>query len=181
MPRCDWADSDPKMQAYHDKEWGHPEHDEQKLFELMSLELMQAGLSWQTVLNKRPALREVFYNFDIQKVRQMDQTDVIRLMQDTRIIRNRLKIEAIINNAKVVYQLKQAGLSLDELLWQTVDYKPCINHFTKPEQVPAKTQTSLELAKKLKKQGFKFLGPTIVYSLMQAAGLVNDHLVGCQA
>lgn len=147
MPRCDWADSDPKMQAYHDKEWGHPEHDEQKLFELMSLELMQAGLSWQTVLNKRPALREVFYDFDIQKVSQMDQTDVIRLMQDKRIICNRLKIEAIINNAKVVCQLKQAGLSLDELLWQTVDYKPCINRFTKPEQVPAKTQTSLELAK----------------------------------
>lgn len=104
MPRCNWADSDQKMRAYHDKEWGRPEHDEQKLFELMSL---------------------------------------------------------------------------DELLWQAVDYEPCINHFTKPEQVPAKTEISLELAKKLKKQGFKFLGPTIVYSLMQAAGLVNDHLVGC--
>ncbi len=98
---------------------------------------MQAGLSWQTVLNKYQLCAKSFYNFDIQKVSQMDQTDVIRLMQDTRIIRNRLKIEAIINNAaKVVYQLKQAGLSLDELLWQTVDYKPCINHFTKPEQVP---------------------------------------------
>lgn len=181
MPRCDWADSDPKMQAYHDKEWGRLEYDEQKLFELMSLELMQAGLSWQTVLNKRSALREVFYDFDIQKVSQMDQTDVTRLLQDERIIRNRLKLEAIINNAKVVCQLEQAGSSLDELLWQIVDYEPCINYFTKPEQVPAKTETSLELAKKLKRQGFRFLGPTTVYSLMQAAGLVNDHLVGCQA
>lgn len=111
----------------------------------------------------------------------MDQTDVTRLLQDERIIRNRLKLEAIINNAQVVCQLEQAGSSLDELLWQIVDYEPCINYFTKPEQVPAKTETSLELAKKLKKQGFRFLGPTTVYSPMQAAGLVNDHLVGCQA
>ena len=179
MPRCNWADISPEMTTYHDEEWGKPCHDDQKLFELMSLELMQAGLSWQTILAKRQAFREVFYDFDPNKVSQMTETDVKRLLADPRIIRNERKILAIINNAQLVVKLQQQGKSLADLLWQEVDFSPKNNQFTVEKQVPAKTELSESIAKKLKKQGFKFMGPTIVYSLMQASGMVNDHLVGC--
>ena len=179
MPRCNWADISPEMTTYHDEEWGKPCHDDQKLGELRSLELMQAGLSWQTILAKRQAFREVFYDFDPNKVSQMTETDVKRLLADPRIIRNERKILAIINNAQLVVKLQQQGKSLADLLWQEVDFSPKNNQFTAEKQVPAKTELSESIAKKLKKQGFKFMGPTIVYSLMQASGMVNDHLVGC--
>ncbi|TPR43929.1 DNA-3-methyladenine glycosylase I [Apilactobacillus micheneri] len=173
--RCAWVNDNQLMQQYHDHEWGRPCHDDQKLFELLSLEMMQAGLSWQTVLNKRANFRKAFYNFDINKVSKMDnQIDL--LMQDAGIIRNRLKINAIINNAKVIQNL---DTSFNDYVLQFVDNKPINHHFNNHKQIPSTDNVAKNMSNQMKKDGFKFAGPIVIYSFMQAAGLVNDHEANC--
>ncbi|MHC9532891.1 DNA-3-methyladenine glycosylase I [Dellaglioa sp. L3N] len=181
MERCPWAQSGNQlMQDYHDKEWGKPLFGDQQLFGLLSLELMQAGLSWQTVLNKRDAFNAAFENFSIQKVSQFDDSKVAELMVNSSIIRNQRKILAIITNAQVIVKMNQAGQSFDAFLWQFVANKPINNLWGHAEEVPAETDLSKQLSKALKKLGFKFVGPKIVYSLMQSMGMVDDHIISCE-
>ncbi|MCX8086162.1 MAG: DNA-3-methyladenine glycosylase I [Rhodocyclaceae bacterium] len=177
--RCPWCGSDPLYVAYHDREWGVPCRDESKLFEFLVLEGMQAGLSWLTILKKREHLRHVFDGFAAEKIARYGAADVARLLADPGIVRNRAKIEAAIANARATLALHEAGGSLAELLWRAVDGRPHINRWRTPEEVPVFTPAAESLAQELKRRGFRFVGPTIVYSLMQATGLVNDHLVGC--
>ncbi|HJE44405.1 DNA-3-methyladenine glycosylase I [Levilactobacillus namurensis] len=177
--RCTWAQSAPKnMQDYHDQEWGRPQHDNQALFELLCLETFQAGLSWQTVLNKRPAFRRAFQGFAIAKVAAMTAADLERLLQDPAIIRNRLKLSAAIHNAQVLMDWP-AGSDFSTWLWAFVGNQPIRHRWTASDQVPATTDLAQHISREMKRRGFKFVGPTIVYSLLQAAGLVNDHLVTC--
>lgn len=179
--RCPWGDSpDPLMRDYHDGEWGHPCHDDTALFELMSLELMQAGLSWRCVLHKRQALRRAFHGFDPQVVAGM-QDEVEALLQDVSIIRNRRKVEAIIGNARLVCAMAERGVSLDGYLWGFVDGVPIDHRLMAQDEMPATTPLSEEMSRQMRRDGFRFMGPTVVYSLMQAAGLVNDHLLSCFA
>lgn len=178
MPECGWGQSSPAMQKYHDTEWGKPEHDGQKLFELLCLETYQAGLSWQTVLNKREAFQRDFLQFDPQKVAQMTEEDIERLMQDPEIIRNRLKIKATITNAQAFLRIEVAG-GFEQYLWSFVNHEPIINHPQVDEEIPATSKLSDKISNDLKKRGFKFVGPTIIYSYLQGAGLINDHLDGC--
>ncbi len=177
--RCDWAGNDPEMQKYHDTEWGVPLHDDYKLFEFIVLEGFQAGLSWSTVLKKRDAFRKAFAGFDPQKVSLFDQTDIDRLLQDTGIIRNKLKINAAINNARQFLKIQKEFGSFDGYIWGFVNHKPIINRFEKLSELPAKSSLSDTISKDLKNRGFKFVGSTIVYAHMQATGMVNDHLLGC--
>lgn len=166
------------MQQYHDQEWGRPQHDERALFELLCLETYQAGLSWQTILNKRAAFRRDFANFDIAQVAAMGPTDLARLLHDSAIIRNRLKLSATINNAQVLVHWP-AGDSFSTWLWAFVGGQPIRHHFTTGDQIPATTDLAQHISREMKKRGFKFVGPTVVYSFLQAAGLINDHLVDC--
>lgn len=164
---------------YHDEEWGVPVHDERKQFEFLVLEGAQAGLSWSTILNKRDGYREAFAGFDVERVARFDQRKVEKLMQFPGIVRNRLKIEAAISNAKAVLKLQDELGSLDRHLWSFVGGKPIVNRWSEMKQVPATSAESDALSKDLKKRGFKFVGSTIIYAHMQATGMVNDHLVGC--
>jgi len=177
MRRC-FGDGDSLYEAYHDDEWGRPVHGESALLERIALEGFQSGLSWLTVLRKRDAFREVFYGFDPELVAGMTPDDVDRLLSDARIIRNRAKIEATINNARAVLQMRENGESLDELIWSFAprDGRP---RPTNPADVPSSTPESVALAKALKQRGFRFFGPTTAYATMQACGLVNDHLADC--
>lgn len=177
--RCSWAGDLPIYQEYHDREWGRPVHQDIKLFEMLILEGMQAGLSWITVLKKREAFREVFDGFDPHKVTQYDEAKVHQLMQDERIIRNRLKIQAAVINARAFLQVAEEFGSFDTYIWGFVDYKPIQNHFAALEEAPASTTLSDKISKDLKKRGFKFVGTTIIYAFMQAIGMVNDHLTSC--
>ena len=177
--RCEWPGNDPLMQKYHDEEWGVPLHDDRKLFEFLVLEGFQAGLSWRTILHKREAFREVFCQFDPEKVAGFGQADVERLMQDARIIRNRLQIEACINNARCFLHVREEYGSFDRYIWQFTNFRPLVNHFTGLEMIPAKTELSDLISADLKKRGFKFVGSTVVYAHMQATGMVNDHLIPC--
>lgn len=176
--RCDWANSSPEMQAYHDNEWGHPEHAVPVLFELLCLETYQAGLSWQTVINKRPAFRRDFYKYDVARVAAMTDDDLERLLTDKAIIRNRLKLTATINNARVLANWSES-VPFDEWLWNFVDGRPVRHAVTTMAEMPATTELAKAIAKAMKKLGLKFVGPTTVYSFLQAAGLVNDHLLSC--
>ena len=178
MTRCDWANSTPLMQQYHDNEWGRPQHDQQKLFELLCLETYQAGLSWQTVLNKRAAFKEDFYNYDISRVAAMTGADIDRLLTDARIIRHRQKLAATINNAKVI-QAWPAGSTYAEWLWSFVDGQPIRQAWQRSAEMPGTNDLAKRVSKELKKRGFKFVGPTTVYSYLQGAGLINDHLADC--
>lgn len=164
---------------YHDEEWGVPVRDERKQFEFLLLEGAQAGLSWSTILNKRDGYREAFAGFDVQRVASFDEADVLRLLQFAGIVRNRLKIEAAINNARRVLDLQAQYGSFDEYLWSFVDGRPLVNRWTDMRQVPASSPVSDALSKDLKRRGFKFVGSTIMYAHMQAVGLVNDHLIDC--
>lgn len=179
MARC-FGDGDPLYEEYHDTEWGRPVHGEAALFERMALEGFQSGLSWLTVLRKRPAFREVFCDFDPERVADFTPVDVERLMGDARIIRNRAKIEATVTNAHAVLALHECGRSLDELFWS---HQPApraeADRPASHADVPAVTEESTALAKALKKEGFRFFGPTTAYAAMQACGLVDDHLAGC--
>jgi DNA-3-methyladenine glycosylase I len=164
---------------YHDDEWGVPVHDERRQFEFLILEGAQAGLSWSTILHKREGYREAFADFDVERVARFDRRKVERLMQFPGIVRNRLKIEAAITNAKAVIALQDELGSLDGYLWSFVGGRPIVNRWTDMKQVPATSAESDALGKDLKKRGFKFVGSTIMYAHMQATGMVNDHLVSC--
>jgi DNA-3-methyladenine glycosylase I len=179
MERCPWCGDDPLYVTYHDSEWGVPCHDERTLFEFIVLEGAQAGLSWITVLKKRENYRKALHNFDAARIACYGDAEVARLLADTGIIRNRLKIAATIANARATCALHDAGRTLDTLLWQYVDGQPVINHWQRMDEVPVFTPAAVALSKELKRLGFRFVGPTIVYSLMQAIGMVNDHLVSC--
>lgn len=179
MNRCAWGSSNPLMIEYHDTEWGVPLHDEQKLFEFLVLEGMQAGLSWNTILNKRQDFRAAFHNFDPQRVARYTTRDVKRLLNNPGIIRNRLKIEAAINNAQRFLEVQNEFSSFDAYIWDFVDGKPIKNGFKSLKEIPAKTPLSDAISKDLKQRGFKFVGSTIVYAHMQATGMVNDHTVDC--
>jgi DNA-3-methyladenine glycosylase I len=167
------------MQAYHDQEWGVPLHDERGLFELLTLEGAQAGLSWSTVLKRREAYRRAFADFDVTLVAGFDGDDVERLMANIELIRNRQKITSTVENARNVLALHAEGTSLDEFVWSFVSGRPLIHGFTAMAELPAQTPESVALSKALRKRGFGFVGPTICYAFMQAAGLVNDHIVTC--
>jgi DNA-3-methyladenine glycosylase I len=168
------------MVAYHDDEWGVPHHDDDALFELLVLEGAQAGLSWSTILRKREGYRDAFAGFDVERVARFGDRDVKRLLDDARIVRNRQKIGAAIDNARAVLDLReQTGGTLDAFLWSYVDGAPVVNEWTDMSQIPAVTETSTQLSKDLRKRGFRFVGPTIVYAFMQATGMVDDHVVDC--
>ncbi|MCY4121348.1 MAG: DNA-3-methyladenine glycosylase I [Acidobacteria bacterium] len=177
--RCPWATSDPLYVPYHDEEWGVPLHDDRRLFEMLVLEGAQAGLSWLTILRRRDAYRRAFDGFDPQTVAGYGPRDVERLLADAGIIRNRLKIDSAINNARAFLAVQASCGSFDSYIWRFVDGRPTQNAWTKLEEVPAQTSVSNALSKDLRKRGFTFVGPTICYAHMQATGMVNDHLVGC--
>lgn len=179
MERCPWPGKDELYIKYHDEEWGAPVHDDRKHFEFLVLESAQAGLSWLTVLRKRENYRACYDNFNPVKVATYDERKINKLMQNAGIIRNRKKIEASVNNAKRFLEIIKEFGSFDKYIWSFVNYKPIINKWKNISQIPAKTKISDELAKDLKKKGFKFLGSTTIYAHMQAIGLVNDHLVSC--
>lgn len=173
--RCTWSGSDPQMIAYHDEEWGVPEHNSRAMWELLMLEGFQAGLSWSTILHKREAFRKAFYSFDPKKVARMSETDIARLLQNEGIIRSRAKIEATINGARIYLAMEKAGEDFSAWIWKMAGGKSIQNH----GPVPAKTPLSEEISAALKKRGFKFVGPVIVYAWMQAIGIVNDHSPDC--
>ena len=177
--RCDWPGTDPLYLEYHDKEWGAPEHDDRKLFEMLILEGAQAGLSWITVLRKRENYRQAFDNFDAEKIAVYDQNKVQQLLSNEGIIRNRLKISAAIANAKACLNIKSEFSSFDSYIWQFVGGVPIRNTFKSLKELPAKTKESEAMSKDLLKRGFKFAGPTVCYAFMQAVGMVNDHVITC--
>jgi DNA-3-methyladenine glycosylase I len=178
-PRCPWALAGPLEAQYHDTEWGVPVHDDRTLFEFLILEGVQAGLSWSTVLKKRPAYRKAFDKFSISKVALYDDSRIQKLLKNTSIIRNKRKIEASVANALAFLAVQAAFGSFDDYLWRFVDGRPTVNAWTAPAQVPAATPESEQLSRDLRQRGFRFVGPVICYALMQAVGLVNDHLVDC--
>ena len=178
MNRCKWAKDEPNI-SYHDKEWGKPEHDDVKLFEFLILEGAQAGLSWITILKRRDGYRKAFSNFDVKKVSNYSQKKVEKLLKDESIIRNKLKINSAINNAKEFLKIQKEFGSFDEYLWEFVNHTPINNNFKKLSDLPASTEISKKLSADLKKRGFNFVGPTICYALMQAIGMVNDHTSEC--
>jgi DNA-3-methyladenine glycosylase I len=176
--RCDWAKDEPNT-SYHDHEWGIPQHDDQKLFEFLILEGAQAGLSWSTILNRRQGYCDAFSNFDVIAVSKYTQNNVKKLIKNEAIIRNRLKINSVINNAKKFIEIQNEFGSFDQYLWGFVNNIPIKNKFQKHSDIPAYTELSKTLSFDLKKRGFTFVGPTICYALMQAVGMVNDHVVNC--
>ncbi|RLJ65391.1 DNA-3-methyladenine glycosylase I [Sulfurisoma sediminicola] len=178
-PRCPWCGDDPLYVAYHDEEWGVPQHDERVLFEFLILEGAQAGLSWLTILRKRDNYRKAFDGFDPARVARYDDADVARLLADPGIVRNRLKIAAAIANARAFLEVQREFGSFDAYLWGFVDGRPVRNVWQSMGDLPATSAVSDALSKDLRHRGFKFVGSTICYALMQAVGLVNDHLAGC--
>ena len=177
--RCKWAELDDLMRKYHDEEWGVPVHNDLLHFEFLILEGAQAGLSWSTILNKRENFRKAFDNFDYTKVASYTEQKVEDLLTNKGIIRNRLKIGATIGNAKAFLKVEKEFGSFDKYIWRFVDGKTIINNFKNLEDLPPKTIVSEQISKDLKKRGFKFVGPTIIYAHMQAIGLVNDHVLDC--
>ena len=180
MTRCSWADSgDELMEKYHDQEWGQPTHSDRRHFEFMILEAFQAGLSWMTILRKREAFRKAFADFDPSIVAKFDQKDVSELLNNKDIVRNRLKIEATITNARRFLEVQKEFGSFDINIWGFVEGKPIVHKLRDLSEIPANTELSDRISKDLKKRGFKFVGSTIVYSHLQAVGIVNDHMVDC--
>lgn len=177
--RCPWPMGDPIYLDYHDNEWGRPLHDDNRLFEMLILEGAQAGLSWITVLKKREEYRRAFDNFDPRKVALYDNAKIEELMVNAGIIRNRLKIGAAIINAGLFLEIQRQHGSFDKFIWGYVGHKPVVGHWEKLEDIPVTTPVSDKISRDLKKMGFKFVGPTIIYSFMQATGMVNDHLKSC--
>jgi DNA-3-methyladenine glycosylase I len=177
--RCPWCGTDPLYCDYHDNEWGVPSHDDQHLFEMLTLEGAQAGLSWITILRKRENYLQAFDHFDVQKVSKYNARKVGALMNDTGIVRNRLKIAAAIQNAKMFIEVQNEFGSFDQYLWRFVKGKPIVNKWKTLKDFPSKTELSNTISKDLLKRGFKFVGSTIIYAYMQAVGLVNDHTVDC--
>ena len=176
--RCEWATAEPNI-TYHDKEWGRPVHDDQKLFEFLILEGAQAGLSWVTILKRREGYRKAFSNFDVEKVSNYNQRQIDILLKNDSIIRNKLKINSAISNAKKFVKIQKEFGSFDNYIWRFVDDKPIKNKFKSLSEIPSSSPISEKMSKDLKNRGFNFVGPTICYALMQAIGMVNDHTVGC--
>ena len=179
VKRCNWPGNDPLMIAYHDQEWGTPLRDDRKLFEFLILEGAQAGLSWQTILRKREGYRRAFDGFDPARVAQYGDNEITRLLANPDIVRNRQKINAAIGNARALLDLQQEGRSFTDFIWSFVGGQPIDNRRTGEEDVPSTSPESEAMSKELRRRGFRFVGPTICYAFMQAAGLVNDHLVTC--
>ncbi len=180
MKRCDWVKLDePLYVEYHDKEWGVPVYDDQHLFEMLCLEGAQAGLSWWTILQKREGYREAFDQFDVEKIIHYTADKLEELQQDTRIVRNKLKIASVVTNAKAYLQIQEKHGSFSDYIWGFVDHKPVMNEWVSIKEVPVTTEVSDRMSKQLKKDGFKFIGSTICYSFMQAVGMVNDHTTDC--
>lgn len=179
MKRCHWAGSNEKMQKYHDTVWGVPEYDDQCLFRKLVLDMNQAGLSWQTILNKMENFDQAYEQFEIEKVANFDAAKVESLLQDAEIIRNRRKIEASINNAQKILELQSAGLSFSDYLWSFTDHQILDGKRASAAEVPAKTELSDRIANDLKQRGFKFVGSTTIYAFLQAVGIVNDHEKNC--
>jgi DNA-3-methyladenine glycosylase I len=177
--RCDWPGEDVRMIEYHDTEWGVPVHDDRKLFEFLMLETAQAGLSWRTILYRRDGYRRAFAGFDPEKVARFNRRKVQSLLNDAGIIRNRLKVEGAVKNAKAFLAVQEEFGSFDAYIWRFVDGKPIVNRWKSPAEAPAISDEAQALSKDLKKRGFTFVGPTIVYAHMQATGMVNDHAVSC--
>ena len=177
-PRCNWPSNELAIR-YHDKEWGRPVHDDRVFFEFLILEGAQAGLSWDTILRKRENYRRAFDGFDAKKIAKYDKRKIAALMSDEGIVRNRLKIEATISNAKAFLEVQREFGSFDKYVWPFVGGKPMVNRWTGLKQLPASTPESDALSKDLRKRGFRFVGTTIIYAFMQATGLVNDHLTTC--
>jgi len=177
--RCEWCLSSDLMIEYHDKEWGVPLHDDRKLFEFIILDAFQAGLSWSTIINKRRNFEKVFDGFDIEKIARYRQGKINKLLKDAGIVRNRLKIHSTISNAKVFLKIQEEFGSFDKYIWQFVNGKPIVNKLKKLKDIPASTKESDAMSKDLKKRGFRFVGTTICYAFMQAAGMVNDHMMDC--
>ncbi len=177
--RCTWAGDHPLYIDYHDNEWGREVHDDVKLFEMLILEGMQAGLTWLTVLKKREAFREAFDGFDPKKLALYSDEKIQELMTNEKIIRNRLKINAVVGNAKAFLKVIEEYGSFDKFIWSYVDYTPIIGHWEKHDDLPASTSLSDKISSDLKKRGFRFVGSTIIYAFMQATGMVNDHLKTC--
>ncbi len=176
--RCSWAGG-PLMLAYHDKEWGVPVYDDRTLFELLTLEGAQAGLSWETILKKRENYRRAFDNFDAARIARYTERDVERLLADAGIVRNRLKVAATVNNAQRFLEAREEFGSFEGYIWRFVGGRPIKNSFRALSEMPAKTEESEAMSKQLRRRGFKFVGSTICYAFMQAVGMVNDHNVGC--
>nr|WP_228492083.1 DNA-3-methyladenine glycosylase I [Prolixibacter sp. NT017] len=179
MHRCSWSTNEDIYIRYHDEEWGVPVHDDRKLFEFLILEGAQAGLSWITILKRREAYRDAFDQFDPEKVARYDAAKIEELLQRPDLIRNRLKINSAVTNAQAFLKVQEEFGSFDKYIWSFVDGKPIQNKWKKLNEIPAQTRLSVKISKDLKKRGFKFVGPTIVYAHMQATGMVNDHLVDC--
>ena len=179
LARCGWADDSEMMRHYHDTEWGVPVHDDRKLFEFLILDGFQAGLSWSIILKKREAFRAAFDQFDPRKVACYDERKIASLLENAGIVRNRLKINATITNARAFLEVQKAFGSFDAYFWSFVDGKMIVNSWETLNQIPAVTREAEIMSKDLKQRGFKFVGPTICYAVMQSAGLVNDHLVSC--
>lgn len=177
--RCNWGTSSEIMIKYHDTEWGVPLHDDQKLFEFLVLEGFQAGLSWQIILNKRESFRKAFDNFRPELIANYDENKLQELLTDSSIVRNKLKIKGCVNNARRFLEVQKEFGSFNSYIWRFIDFKPIVNAYSNLKELPANTPLSDEISKDLKKRGFKFVGSTVVYSHMQATGMVNDHLVDC--
>jgi DNA-3-methyladenine glycosylase I len=180
VKRCDWVpEDDPLYVAYHDEEWGVPSHDDTHLFELLVLEGAQAGLSWSTILRKREGYRQAFAGFDAEQVARFTKRDVERLLRDPGIVRNRLKVESSVDNAKRVLEVREELGSLDAYLWSFVEGEPLVGSWRSVRELPAETDESKTMSKDLKRRGFRFVGPTICYAFMQAVGIVDDHTLDC--
>jgi DNA-3-methyladenine glycosylase I len=177
--RCAWAGTDPAMVRYHDEEWGTPSRDDVHLFEMLTLEGAQAGLSWSTILNKRAGYRRAFRGFDPAKVARMRDAAIERLMADPGVVRNRLKIESTVVNAKRILDVQREDGSLADYLWSFAGGEPIVNRRRSLDQIPSETAESRQMSRALKIRGFRFVGPTICYAFMQAVGMVNDHATGC--
>ncbi len=178
-PRCPWPGKDPDYRAYHDTEWGVPVRDDRHLFEMLCLEGAQAGLSWITILKKRPAYRALFFNFDPEAMARMTPAQIAACLSNPGIVRNRLKVNAFVSNARAWLDVMASGRRFSDLIWSYVDGQPVTHHFQTPAEVPDQTPVSKQMSNDLKKLGFCFVGPTICYAYMQSVGLVNDHLTCC--
>jgi len=177
--RCDWCIKNEKMMEYHDNEWGVPIHDDKKHFEFITLDAFQAGLSWQTIINKRENFRKAFDNFDFERIAEYSSEKIDLLLQDTGIIRNKVKILATVNNAKAFKGIREKYGSFNQYIWQFTNFKTIVNKRVEIKDIPASSQESDAMSKSLIENGFKFVGTTICYAYMQAAGMVNDHLISC--
>ena len=177
--RCGWVNDDPLYVAYHDEEWGVPVRDDRRLFEMLVLDGAQAGLSWYTILKKREAYRRAFDGFDPERIARYGEKKIASLLKDTGIVRNRLKVQAAIGNARAWLDLRESGVGFSDFLWEFTGGVTIVNAWRWPEDVPATTPASEAMSKALRRRGFRFAGPTICYAFMQAAGMVNDHLTSC--